>query len=256
MGGKIFSRDIFGRPLFVKRTLVRMFGLFFYPRFNWKYNVIIEGAEVITDLPETGVLFISNHQTYFADVALIYQVIQNAKIGAPNDISKLGFWKLPFRHMYYVAALETMKSGLIPKLMTLTGAITIKRTWREKGQEIQREVDQKDTSNIAKALATGWVLTFPQGTTKPFSPVRKGTAHIIKSSQPIVVPIVIDGFRRGFDKKGLKTKKKHVDLKMKMKAPVKFEETNSIEFITEQIAKYIQQSSDYQQYTIATEHKS
>ncbi len=51
------------------------------------------------------------------------------------------------------------------------------------------------------------VITFPQGTTKSFKPVRKGTAHIIKQYKPIVVPIVIDGFRRSFDRKGLRTKK-------------------------------------------------
>ena len=45
------------------------------------------------------------------------------------------------------------------------------------------------------------VITFPQGTTTPFKPIRRGTAHIIKTYKPIVVPIVIDGFRRSFDKR-------------------------------------------------------
>ena len=39
-------------------------------------------------------------------------------------------------------------------------------------------------------------------------PIRRGTAHIIQQNKPIVVPVVIDGFRRSFDKKGLKMKKK------------------------------------------------
>ena len=48
-------------------------------------------------------------------------------------------------------------------------------------------------TNIKKALDDGWVITFPQGTTTPFKPIRRGTAHIIKTYKPIVVPIVIDG---------------------------------------------------------------
>src|SRR5207302_4212265 len=53
-----------------------------------------------------------------------------------------------------------------------------------------------------------WVITFPQGTTKPFAPGRRGTAYIIKHCKPIVIPVVIQGFWRAFNKKGLKFKKK------------------------------------------------
>ena len=42
-----------------------------------------------------------------------------------------------------------------------------------------------DISNINKALNDGWVITFPQGTTTPFKPIRKGTAHIIKHYNPL-----------------------------------------------------------------------
>ena len=95
-----------------------------------------------------------------------------------------------------------MKSGLLPRIMAYAGAVSIERTWRDKGQDINRKVNFSDISNIGKALDDGWVITFPQGTTTPFKPIRKGTAHIIKKFKPIVVPIVIDGFRRSFDKKG------------------------------------------------------
>ena len=61
----------------------------------------------------------------------------------------------------------------------------------------------RDISNIGLALDDGWVITFPQGTTTAFKPVRKGTAHMILKNKPTVIPIVIDGFRRSFDKKGL-----------------------------------------------------
>ncbi|MFX8079018.1 hypothetical protein ABTK74_19730, partial [Acinetobacter baumannii] len=86
--------------------------------------------------------------------------------------------------------------------------LTVKRTWRAKGEEVNRNRDESDTQKIDQALNKSWVITFPQGTTKPFAPGRKGTAHIIKNNQPIVVPVVINGFWRAFSKTGLSFKKK------------------------------------------------
>ena len=63
-------------------------------------------------------------------------------------------------------------------------------------------------------------LLLSQGTTKAFNPIRKGTAHIIKRFKPVVVPIVIDGFRRSFDKKGLYIKKKGILQSMVIKTPL------------------------------------
>ena len=77
-----------------------------------------------------------------------------------------------------------------------------------------------DISKIGTALNDGWVITFPQGTTTPFKPIRKGTAFIIKQYKPTVIPIVIDGFRRSFDKKGLRIKKKNILQSMEIKPPL------------------------------------
>jgi len=75
-----------------------------------------------------------------------------------------------------------MKSNWISKLFSLAGAITVKRTWRSEGTEVRRGLDASDTRKIQQALQKNWVITFPQGTTKPFAPGRKGTAFIIKQS--------------------------------------------------------------------------
>ena len=83
-----------------------------------------------------------------------------------------------------------MKKGLLPRILAYAGAITVERTWRANGRDLdeknQKEVNYNDTENIKIALDDGWVITFPQGTTKSFKPVRKGTAHIIKQHKPIV----------------------------------------------------------------------
>jgi 1-acyl-sn-glycerol-3-phosphate acyltransferase len=128
------------------------------------------------------VLFISNHQTYFADVIAMFHVFQRQfKQWALDSIKNVGYLWNPKLNIYYVAAKETMKSGLIPKIFAYTGSISIERTWRCKGQEVNRQVKMSDITNIKKALDDGWVVTFPQGTTTPFKPIRKGTAHIIKT---------------------------------------------------------------------------
>ena len=67
-------------------------------------------------------------------------------------------------------------------------------------------VDMSEIENIMTALDNGWVVTFPQGTTSAFAQGRKGTAKLIKNQRPTVIPIKINGFRRAFDKKGLKIK--------------------------------------------------
>jgi 1-acyl-sn-glycerol-3-phosphate acyltransferase len=135
-----------------------------------------------------------------------------------------------------------MKEGLLPRILAYAGAITVERTWRSKGKDVKREVNPNDTENIRIALNDGWVITFPQGTTRSFKPVRKGTAHIIKQHKPIVVPIVIDGFRRSFDRKGLRIKKKGILQSMVIKEPLQIDyENETVEEIVEKIEFAIEQ---------------
>ena len=206
----LFKKNPFGHILFVKKWLIRVFGLLTHRRFRGFNELQIEGSEILRDLPDTNVLFISNHQTYFADVVSMFHVFNASLSGRVDSIKNIGYIWDPKLNIYYVAARETMKAGLLPKILAYMGSISIERTWRSEGKDVKRQVKMSDISSIGKALDDGWVITFPQGTTTPFKPVRKGTSHIIKKYQPIVVPIVIDGFRRSFDKKGLRIKKKNI----------------------------------------------
>lgn len=242
----IFKRNPFGHILFLKKWLIRIFGLLTHTRYRGMNQLQIEGSEIIRQLPDTNVLFISNHQTYFADVVAMFHVI-NASLSGRNDSIKnvLYLWN-PKLNIYYVAAKETMQEGWLPRILAYVGAITVERTWRANGQDVQREVNLNDTENIKIALDDGWVITFPQGTTKSFKPVRKGTAHIIMQHRPIVVPIVIDGFRRSFDKKGLRLKKKGVMQSFVIKPPLEIDyEHDSIEEIVEKIEYAIEQHPSF-----------
>src|SRR5918997_855080 len=115
----------------VRKIVYAIVGIVSYPGIAMVNKLKIRGTEHIADLPRKNVLFVSNHQTYFAGV-----------------------------------------------------------------------------------------ITFPQGTTKPFAPGRKGTAYIIKHCRPVVVPVVIQGFWRAFNKKGLKFKKKGTLLSVRFKPPI------------------------------------
>ena len=131
---------------------------------------------------------------------------------------------------------------MIPKILSFAGSIPIERTWRDGGKDVKREVNQININSINAALKDGWVITFPQGTTKPWMPVRKGTAHIIKENKPVVVPIVIDGFRRSFDRKGLFLKKKGTNQKLEIKAPIEIDYDNdSLDVIVKKIGESIEQ---------------
>ena len=148
--------------------------------------------------------------------------------------------------MYYVAAGETMRSGILPKIFAYTGSVSIDRTWRAAGKDVNRQVKNSDISNIGKAIEDGWVITFPQGTTTPFKPIRRGTAHIIKTYKPVVVPIVIDGFRRSFDKKGLSIKRKNVLQSMVIKEPLDIDYDNeAIDEIVTKIEYAIEQHPSF-----------
>ncbi len=144
-----------------------------------------------------------------------------------------------------MAAEETMKANWVSRLFKWAGAITVKRIWNKTGNEVQRGLDPADTRNIARALENNWVITFPQGTTKPFAPGRKGTAFIIKHTQPVVIPVVINGFWRAFNKTGLKLKKKGSLLNVRFKEPLQIDYHESLECILEKVMDAIEQSKKF-----------
>ncbi|MDB0603007.1 lysophospholipid acyltransferase family protein [Tenacibaculum maritimum] len=242
----LLKRNPFGHILFLKKWLIRIFGVISHGRYRRFNDLQIEGSEIIRDLPHANVLFVSNHQTYFADVAAMFHVFNASLKGRVDNIKNIGYIWNPKLNLYYIAAGETMRSGFLPKIFAYTGSVSIDRTWRNAGKDIKRQVKMSDISNIGKALNDGWVITFPQGTTTAFKPIRRGTAHIIKTFKPIVVPIVIDGFRRSFDKKGLQIKKRNVLQSMVIKKPLEIDyENESMDSIVEKIQYAIEQHPSF-----------
>jgi 1-acyl-sn-glycerol-3-phosphate acyltransferase len=240
---KLFKK--FNKLQLTRRIIYGTLGLATYPGIALINRLKVNGAEKLKSLPNRNVLFVSNHQTYFADVITFLHIFFAAKWGKYKGLGIPYYLLNPVTRIYYVAAAETMNDTWLSRLFAKAGAITVKRTWRAEGKEVQRGLDPADTRKIARALDDSWVITFPQGTTKPFAPGRKGTAYIIKQNQPIVVPIIISGFWRAFNKKGLKFKKRGTLLSVTIKDPLVIDYNDSIENILEQVMDAIEQSKKY-----------
>ena len=230
---------------FVKGMIYSIVGVFTYPGLNMVNKLEIRGTENLEDLPNNNVLFVSNHQTYFADVMTFIHIFCAVSWRKKNKLGIPFYLLWPFTRVNYVAAEETMKTSWLTKLFLMAGGLTVKRTWRSEGTEVRRGLDPSDTRKITEALNKNWVITFPQGTTKPFAPGRKGTAYIIKQTRPIVIPVVISGYWRAFNKKGLKFKKKGSLLSVTFKEPLEINYEDSNENILEKVMDAIEQSKKF-----------
>ena len=224
-------KDPFGNIIILKKMLISLIGFITYRRFRKINKLSIEGEEFLRELPAQNVMFVSNHQTYFADVMALYHIFSNARSGSKPVRSPFYLLK-PCHNAYYIAAEETMKnSGMLARIFSYAGAVTVKRAWRHKGKDVQRSSDYRAPAKIKKALSSGWVITFPQGTTAANAPVRQGASSIIKALNPIVVPVRISGFNKAFDKKGLAYRKRGTGLGVSFGKPTQFGKDRSAEEI-------------------------
>lgn len=243
----LLRRDPFGNIIFFKRLLISVLGVITYGRFNIINQMKVTGAEHLQKLPRNNVIFISNHQTYFADVIAMFHIFCGVKWRFKN-INLPIYLLMPRVHSYYVAAEETMKQGgLLPKVLAYAGAVTVRRSWRSNGENVQRGVDKSAPDKIRKALEDGWLVNFPQGTTRAGAPVRRGAASLIRALDPIVVPVEIDGFRRAFDKKGFFFKKRGVKLSIRFHEPVQFGENASTDEIYAFLESHVMRNIKYRE---------
>src|SRR6476661_5729354 len=229
----------------IRKIIYALVGVFSYPGLMIVNKLQIKGTEHLENLPKQRVLFVSNHQTYFADVITFLHIFCAVKWRKRNKLGVPYYLLNPFTNVYYVAAEETMKDNWLTKLLALGGALTVRRTWKKEGTETRRGLDPSDTRKIERALSKSWVITFPQGTTKPFAPGRKGTAYIIKLTKPVVIPVVIQGFWRAFNKKGLKFKKRGTLLSVTFKPPLNINYDDTPDAILAQVMDAIEQSKTY-----------
>ncbi len=230
------KKNVFGQSIWFKKKIFQTVGRFVLWYLLKPNKVTVSGSKILTEIPGENVLFVSNHQTIFTDVIAMFQAMFAALNGHIDSLDDWSYLRNPKVNVYYVAARETMEKGIRAKILALAGAVTVDRTWRKGEEMIKREVNPDDTKSIGIAIRDGWVVTFPQGTTRKGAPVRKGTAHLIKQHRPTVIPIRVDGFRTAFDKTGLKRIQKGTDLSVTFNPPIDIDYDNdSIEQIVKKL---------------------
>ena len=87
----LFKKNIFGQYLFLKKWIIRILGTLSHRRYRGFNELQIEGSDILRNLPDTNVLFISNHQTYFADVVAMFHVFNAALSGRDDNIINVGY---------------------------------------------------------------------------------------------------------------------------------------------------------------------
>ena len=233
------KKNIFGQTILLKKLIIGIVGSITHRTFrNNRFE--IKGSKNLIDLPETNVLFVSNHQTYFYDVIAMLHVFNSSVKGRIDSVKKPKYLVSPKTNLYYIASLETMKKSLITKLLTYAGAVLVQRSWRDSGESVSRDIRSEDPDKIKLALKDGWVITFPRGTTDNSKPIRKGTAHIIKNNDPLIVPVNLIGFKDVFQRNGLKVINRKNFFSIEIMKPLQIDMTKkSIEEITTELEKLI-----------------
>ncbi|HMU09071.1 MAG TPA: lysophospholipid acyltransferase family protein [Ferruginibacter sp.] len=230
---------------FVKKIIYMVIGSLSYPGLNMINKLQVNGMEKLRELPKKNVLFVSNHQTYFAEVICMLHIFGAVSWGKKRKLGVPYYLLWPYTRVQFVSAEETMKKNWLNKVFALAGSIMVKRVWVTDGTETRKGLDPSDTRKISRALDKNWVITFPQGTTTPFVPGRKGTAFIIKHQKPVVIPVVVEGFSTAFDKKGLKFIQKGTKLSITFKDPMQINFEDSTEKILDDIMDAIEQSKKF-----------
>ena len=109
-----------------------------YQGFN---ELQIEGSENILNLPERNVLFVSNHQTYFADVVAMFHVFNASLSGRQDTLKNLGYLWKPKLNIYFVAAKETMDLAYFPESLPMQVRFRLREHGeKRKGRQTSSEV--------------------------------------------------------------------------------------------------------------------
>ena len=168
-----------------RRGLIASLGLgFTIPYFRLFNRVHAHGDGLLASLPRKGVVFLSNHQTYFMEAFAFFDLVYVRHRMPLED---------PF--MRFSAAEETMKKNIVTSLFTKAGGVTFRRSFREGGVEVRRPVDMEGVAKVEDAIRDGWLLHFPAGTTQRGAPIRPGVAQLLHRTRAVAVPVRVDGFQ-------------------------------------------------------------
>jgi 1-acyl-sn-glycerol-3-phosphate acyltransferase len=106
----------------IRKMVYATVGFFSYPGLALVNRIEISGTEHIERLPRQNVLFVSNHQTYFADVITFLHIFCAVKWRKQNKLGIPYYLINPFSNVYFIAAEETMKDSWMTRIFALAVA--------------------------------------------------------------------------------------------------------------------------------------
>src|SRR5438045_4246445 len=113
---------------FIRKIIYALVGVFSYPGLMLVNKLHIHGTEHLEKLPKKNVLFVSNHQTYFADVITFLHIFCAVKWGKRNRLGIPYYLLNPFTNVYYATAEETTKGSWIIIFFAVAVVLPSKRT--------------------------------------------------------------------------------------------------------------------------------
>jgi 1-acyl-sn-glycerol-3-phosphate acyltransferase len=169
----------------LRRGIITGMGVgFSIPYFGVLNRVRITGDAVLETLPRKNVVFLSNHQTYFLEAIAFFDLVYvRHRLPLEDPTTR------------FSAATETMKQNPLTQLFTKAGGVTFRRSFREGGKDVKRSVDFEGVAKLEEAIADGWLLHYPAGTTQKGAPLRPGVAQLLHRTRAVAVPVRVDGFR-------------------------------------------------------------
>ena len=169
----------------LRRGLITSFAFgFTVPYFRLLNRVQATGDALLARLPRKNVVFGVFDRTDIEGEIAFFDLVYVRHAFPLED---------PF--MRFSAATETMQKNLLTQLFTKAGGVTFRRSFREGGKDVKRAVDVEGVAKVEEAIAGGWLLHFPAGTTQKGAPLRPGVAQLLHRTKAVAVPVRVDGFR-------------------------------------------------------------
>src|SRR5215207_6644490 len=92
---------------FIKKMVYTVIGAISFPGLAIINKMKVHGMEKLKKLPKTNVLFVSNHQTYFAEVIAFLHIFCAVSWRKKNKLGVPWYLLWPFTHVQFVSAEET-----------------------------------------------------------------------------------------------------------------------------------------------------
>lgn len=211
---------------------------FLYKGVYKKGRLEVKNKELIQELPNENVLVVMNHTTYYMEaVAFMFHLWKEE--GNTKTLSNKFNPVVEFNSLKKKGAnpWREFVNGVARKM----GMIYVRRQNDKKvNGDGRKQYNDTAFDEIYSTLDKGWVLFFPQGTTKKNAPLKPGILKIIQKKNPTIILIKTSNFAEVYGKKGVFPQKESkeqlgIELKRIIKDPMSLAQNDLLKLISEEL---------------------